>query len=191
MSRALLKEFIIHLLKEENKTGKKLVIFDFDDTLVKTTSRVKMKKHTGEEQHLTPAEYAVYDKHPEDQFDYSDFSKVVEPKPIIGMVEKLKSELENRSHVVILTARGPAAAPGIKKYLKKQVDKTIPVIALGDSNPDLKAIEILKFASKGSYDEIEFYDDSAKNIAAAEQIKNTIKRLGYKTTLSNVHVKGH
>ena len=191
MSKALLKEFIIHLLTEENKTGKNLVIFDFDDTLLKTTSRVTMKKHTGEEQHLTPAEYAVYDKHPEDQFDYSDFSKVVEPKPIIGMVEKLKSELANRSHVVILTARGRAAAPKIKKYLKKQVNKTIPVIALGNSKPDLKAIEILKFALKGSYDEIEFYDDSAKNIAAAEQIKNTLKTLGYKTNLSNVHVKGH
>ena len=191
MSKALLKEYIIRILKEEIRKSKKLVIFDFDDTLVKTTSKVKMKKHTGEEQHLTPAEYAVYEKHPEDQFDYSDFTKVVDPKPISSMIEKLKSEVNNGSHVVILTARGPAAAPKIKKYLNRQIKKTIPVIALGDSNPSLKAIEILKFASKGSYDEIEFYDDSEKNINAANDIKDTLEKLGYGTNIMNVHVKHH
>lgn len=205
MSKNLLREYIQYLVNEtfnpDRKISGKLVIFDFDDTLVKTNSKVRMKKSTGEILHLTPAEYAVYEKEPEDQPDYSDFTRVAEPEPIEYMIDKLKNEIDSGSHVIILTARGPIAAPKIKKYLRRQVGKTIPVIALGDSLPEKKAEKILKFAISKKFNEIEFYDDSPKNIEAANKIKklldsnNEIKELfklkGMDIKLTNVHVRPH
>ena len=58
--------------------SKKLRVFDFDDTLVKTTSFIYVTNN-GKKKKLTPGEYAVYNEKPGDEFDFSDFSKVQNP----------------------------------------------------------------------------------------------------------------
>ena len=72
-------------------TVKKLRIFDFDDTLVKSNSRVKLIDKNGKEKWLTPGEYAIYQKQPGDEFDYSEFKQVIEPKEIKALTKVLRN----------------------------------------------------------------------------------------------------
>jgi FMN phosphatase YigB (HAD superfamily) len=87
--------------------SKKLRIFDFDDTLVKTNSFIYVTHKDGKKLKLSPGEYAVYKERPGDKFDYSDFQKVTEPKLIKGYVEVLRRMASSDSGrtIYILTAR--------------------------------------------------------------------------------------
>ena len=60
---------------------KKLRVFDFDDTLVKSNSKVYVNNR-GKRKALTPGQFAVYNKKSGDEFDFSDFDKVIEPKTV-------------------------------------------------------------------------------------------------------------
>ena len=93
--------------KLQEAEGKKLRVFDFDDTLVKTKSHIYVKHKDGKESKLTPGEYAVYEPKPDDQFDFSDFQKVTHPQEIKGVTKLLRTIVnkEGERKVVILTAR--------------------------------------------------------------------------------------
>ena len=73
----------------ESKTDK-LKVFDFDDTLVKSNSRIKITNNNKVTM-LTPAEYAVYDPRAGDEFDFSEFDELISPKEIKAMVKVFKS----------------------------------------------------------------------------------------------------
>ena len=75
------------LLESETR---KLRVFDFDDTLVKSNSKVKLTKKNGDVFMLTPGEYAVYDKKEGDTFDYSEFEKLIEPREIKALTKVLR-----------------------------------------------------------------------------------------------------
>jgi len=94
--------------EEELPSGKKLRVFDFDDTLVKTDSHIYVKHGSGKKSKLTPGEYAVYEPKSDDQFDFSDFEKVNQPQELKGITKLLKTvaKSEGQRKVVILTARG-------------------------------------------------------------------------------------
>ena len=64
---------------------KKLRVFDFDDTLVKSNSKVYVTNN-GKKTTLSPGEFAIYDKKAGDEYDFSDFDKVIEPKKIKAML---------------------------------------------------------------------------------------------------------
>jgi hypothetical protein len=172
MSKQLLKEYITILINEALDGVNKLRVFDFDDTLVKTHSRVHVKKANGDELWLTPAEYAIYDKEPGDEFDYSDFSNVINPEAIHWTQNILQKVISKRGPgaAVILTARGISAAPAIRDYLKDIGINDIEIITLGNSDPQLKADWIYEKAQSGEYSEIEFFDDSYKNIKAVKNL---------------------
>ena len=68
---------------------KRLRIFDFDDTLVKTDSYVYITN--GDSQlKLTPGQYAIYDEKKGDIYDFSDFQKVKNPKEIKQVTKVLR-----------------------------------------------------------------------------------------------------
>ena len=144
---------------------KKLRVFDFDDTLVKTKSHIYVKHSGGKKSKLTPGEYAVYEPKPDDQFDFSDFERVQDPQEIKGVTKLLKTvaRAEGERKVVILTAR--SAYKPVKDYLKDIGLEGIYVVALGDSDPQKKADWIEDKIKKG-YDDVFFIDDSHKNVAA-------------------------
>ena len=76
----LLREYILQSLREEKQhlnAVEKLRVFDFDDTLVKTGSLIHVISAAGEKFDLTPGQYAVYTPQEGDQFDYSDFEKLI------------------------------------------------------------------------------------------------------------------
>ena len=155
------------LLEQESK---KLRIFDFDDTLVSSKSRVIVIKPSGEKVFLTPGEYAVYEKQPDDMFDYSEFSQLINPKEIKAMMKvfQIFYNAGGSRRMTVLTARGHEKP--LSDFLEAANITNIEIIALGDSDPEKKAEWIEDRIHEG-YNDIFFADDSHKNVAAVSKLK--------------------
>jgi phosphoglycolate phosphatase-like HAD superfamily hydrolase len=151
--------------------SKKLRIFDFDDSIVTTTSYIYVNNEkTGKKFRLTPGEYAVYVPKPGDVFDYSDFQKVQNPKLIKGYFEILRrmaAKADGDRRVYILTAR--SAYKPVHKFIKDSGIRNVYVVALGDANPEKKADWIEDKVKDEGYDDVFFVDDSQKNIDAVKK----------------------
>lgn len=146
---------------------KKLRVFDFDDSLVKTTSFIYVtNSKTGRKLKLTPGEYAVYKEKPGDEFDYSDFEEVKNPVLLKGYFELLKRMVNSGGDrgVFILTAR--SAYKPVYNFIKDSGIRGVYVVALGDNNPEKKADWIEQQVKDNGYDDIFFIDDSKKNVDA-------------------------
>lgn len=141
-------------------------IFDFDDTLVHTTSHVYLTTKAGDSLKLTSAEYAVYRPVEGDSFDFSDFELVDGAEPIHHMILKLQYAIRNLglNNVFILTARG--SSKPISRFLDGLGVGGIRVVALGSSDPQSKVDVIRDEILTRGVQIVKFYDDSAKNIAA-------------------------
>jgi hypothetical protein len=162
-----------------NEAGeKKLRIFDFDDTLVKTNSNIYIKHKDGKESKLTPGEYAVYEPKEGDQFDFSDFEKVKQPQEIKGVTRLLKNIVRvGGSEIVILTAR--SAYKPIKNYLSDIGLDKLFVVALADSDPQKKA-DWIENKIKGGVTDVFFIDDSHKNVAAVKALSKKYPNISLK-----------
>ena len=147
---------------------KKLRIFDFDDTLVKTKSHIYIKHKDGKESKLTPGEYAIYEPKEGDKFDFSDFEKVKQPQEIKGVTRLLKNIVRvGGSEIVILTAR--SAYKPIKDYLSDIGLDKLFVVALADSDPQKKA-DWIENKIKAGVTDVFFIDDSHKNVSAVQSL---------------------
>ena len=152
--------------------SKKLRIFDFDDTLVKTNSFIYVTHKDGKTSKLSPGEYAVYKERPGDTFDFKDFQQVTNPQLVKGYVELLRRMVNSGGsrEVYILTAR--AAERPVSQFIKDLGISGVKVIALGDNNPEKKA-DWIEDRVKEGYDDVFFVDDSPKNIdAVRRRLKN-------------------
>ena len=183
-------KFISEVFKEEIQMlneGKVLRVFDWDDTLGKSTSYIYVKHKDGKETKLDPAEYAVYNEKPGDSFDFRDFNRMLNnPKIIEKNFKLLQRMLDNpQKKVTILTAR-KLAFP-VRKYLKDTFGMDVYVVALGSNNPQDKADWIEKHIKTG-YTDIAFMDDSRKNIAAVDALKSKYPNIRIKTHLGTEHI---
>ena len=150
--------------------SRKLRIFDFDDTLAKVKATIYVR-NGDKEFTLTPAQFAVYSPKTGDVFNFREFNAIIKTAaPIKSNIELLKKAANDYgTKTTILTAR--LMGYPVKRYLKKQYDLDIYVVALGDSNPQKKADYIEKQIKKG-YNDIVFIDDSIKNIQAVEALRS-------------------
>ena len=163
-----LKDMIARSLFTESK---KLRVFDFDDTLVKTTSFIYIT-NGDKKRKLTPGQCAIYKEKPGDEFDFSDFQKVQDPNEIVKVTKVLRRVVQSSggSGVHILTAR--AAHKPIRQYLKDigiNMSK-IYVTALASNNPKDKADWIEDKIDNEGYDDVYFADDSPKNVEATKKM---------------------
>jgi FMN phosphatase YigB (HAD superfamily) len=151
--------------------NKKLRVFDFDDTLVKTTSFIYVTHRNGMKTKMTPGQYAKYDARDGDEFDFKDFQQVKRPELIKGYVELLRRMVSSGGsrEVFILTAR--AAERPVSQFIKDLGINGVKVIALGDNNPEKKA-DWIEDRVKEGYDDVFFVDDSEKNVTA---VRNRLK----------------
>lgn len=173
---------------EQRSHGSEVHVFDFDDTLVKTKSKIHMTSHDdmGNEikKSLSPKEYAQYRRQTDDIFDYSDFEDVIEPEPIQSMMLNLRKSIQNLgiNNVFILTARGNPAP--IRKFLNMQGIPEIRIFAVGDSAPIAKANVIKdEIMSRANISGVTFYDDVAKNVAAVRALRDDLRGM------KNVNIK--
>jgi len=154
--------------------SKKLRVFDFDDTLVKTNSFIYITKSNGKKLKLSPGQYAVYTPQEGDEFDYSDFQNVKEPtemKKITNVLRRIVKTSDGNG-VYILTARG--AYKPIVQYLKDiGITSKIKVIALASSNPKDKSDWVDSKIKNDGYTDVYFADDSVKNVNTMKQMLRT------------------
>lgn len=166
-----LKDMISRSLFVESK---KLRVFDFDDTLVTTTSYIYVKDSTGKEiKKLTPGQYAVYTERPGEEYDFRDFYSVQNPQEFKKVTKVLRSIINKNGGdgVYILTARPQAVERHVHQYLKDiGINRRIPVIGLQSNNPKDKADWIEKKIDTEGYDDIYFADDSEKNVEATKSM---------------------
>ena len=150
--------------------GKKLRVFDFDDTLVQTKSHIYITHKDGKKSKLTPGEYAIYEPKNGDKFDFSDFEKVKQPQEIKGVTDLLRklAKAEGERKIVILTARG--AYKPVKDYLQDIGLRDIYVVALNSADPQDKADWIEQKIKEG-YNDVFFIDDSHKNVQAVQKLE--------------------
>ena len=154
---------------------KRLRIFDFDDTLVKTESFVYVENNNKINK-LSPGEFAIYEEKPGDKFDFKEFEDVKNPKEIRQMTFLLKRILsKGRGGVYILTARG--SYKPIRRYLKEiNIDiSRVYVEALASNNPLDKANWIKNKILNDGYNDVYYVDDSKKNIEAARIVLDKLK----------------
>jgi hypothetical protein len=156
--------------EDELPKGKKLRVFDFDDTLVNTKSHIYITHGNGKKSTLTPGEYAIYEPKSDDRFDFSDFEEVKQPQEIKGVTKLLRAVhgASGDRKTVILTAR--SAYKPVKDYLKDIGLQGIYVVALADANPQKKA-DWISDKIKSGYNDVFFIDDSHKNVTAVSALK--------------------
>lgn len=170
-----------HLLPE--RQGKRLAVFDFDDTLAHSEAYIYVTDANGMERQMTPAEYAVYEAKPGDQFDFRDFNAMLRnPKSIQQNTELLKRELRNpQTKVTVLTAR-KLAFP-LRRFFRTEIGIDPYVVGVGGSDPMLKSQWIEKHIAKG-YNNIFFIDDSPKNVEAVQNLQNKYPDVNIETQLA-------
>jgi len=179
MTKGYIQEILFSVLKkllsESSDSGSEIHVFDFDDTLVKTSSRIRVVGADGNKIFLTPMEYAKYDPLPGDVFDYSEFDSVNDAVPINPMMLTLKKAIKDFGvdSVFILTARGDSKP--VKEFLEKQGVSGIDIIAVGTSHPNAKADVIKNKILFDGIKNVTFYDDSSKNIEAVKALRNDNK----------------
>ncbi len=149
-----------------------LHIFDFDDTLVSSDSKVVIKDRFGREKSLTSEEYASYTKKPGDQEDFSDFDKYPKNPVIIEPVfAELRTSiaLDGKESVVILTAR---SSPGpVKAFLLANEIPSIHVEAVGSANPMAKVSYIMKKLKENpEIEEVRVFEDNVRNIRTIKRV---------------------
>jgi len=165
---------------------RKLRIFDFDDTLVRTNSKIHVERPGGKKFSLTTSEFAVYEPKGDEKFDYSDFGKLVEPKKIKKYNELFKRIVNaaGKRKVTILTARG--AQQPIREYLKMiGMEGKVNIVALADRRPEAKKRYVKTMIEHG-YDDIFFIDDSKDNVRAVKSLKKEFPHIKMKAKVAKL-----
>ena len=164
-------------------------IFDFDDTLATADAWIYVKHKSGKESKLDPAEFAVYDEKPGDEFDFRDFDSMLKNPKIIKKNFKLlvkqidKARKTTGRKVTILTAR--ALGYPVKHFFKT-MGLDVYVVPVASADPKVKA-KWVEDKIKSGYDTIYFMDDSKKNI---DTMKDMLKKYPHVKN-KIVHIKGH
>ena len=143
-----------------------LYIFDFDDTLAITDSRVKViMKTSGEEILMTSREFAHY---PFDtatmDVDFGDFMRA-EGTLIKDTIEIMQQAILDGADVHIVTAR--SVAKPVQDFLEKTIGMSPPVSATAGSAGKSPWLT-LKLQSN-SYDRVIVYEDCEKNIRSLKK----------------------
>ena len=152
---------------------KKIRVFDFDDTLARSNSQVLYEMPDGTTGKLNATQFAEKAGELEVQgaeFDFSEFSKVVDGKrgPVFKAIENIIAK-RGAEDVFILTARPANAAGPIKEFMDA-LGVNLPIeniVGLGDGKAEAKARWMTAKAAEG-YNDFFFVDDAYKNVKAVQ-----------------------
>jgi hypothetical protein len=145
--------------------GRTLHVYDFDDTLVKTKADVIVNRPDGSSYTLDSHAFATHKLAPGESYNFANFDKIIKgSEPLIQNIKQIQRSLANPNiKTTILTARRVAFP--IMKHLRDKYGIDTYVIAVGSSDPEVKADWIENQVKKG-YTDIKFMDDSVKNLNA-------------------------
>jgi len=161
---------------------KGISVFDFDDTLAKSNSKVGVTMPDGSKRRINATEFALESADLEAagaKFDFSEFNKVIDGKkgPLADLALKRQGKFGS-GDIFVLTARPQEAAYAIHAFLKG-IGLNIPIeniTGLEDGRPQAKADWIINKVGEG-YNDFYFADDAIKNIKA---VKDALKDVDVK-----------
>ena len=159
--------------------GRRLSIFDFDDTIAASKSRtIATNQKTGESFRVaSQAQQDALQAKGGYDFDFSEFDIIIDPEEITPIMKKLRKRLaEPNTQVMVLTARAPAAEDDIQNYLstlERPINTSnIIIVGLEGGNKGLYVIDFLN--DNPGFTDLEFHDDSPKNIQDMSQARDEI-----------------
>ena len=170
---------------------KKARVFDFDDTLAKSNSKVLVETLDGDTFKINATEFAKRAAELEQQgakFDFTEFEKVIDGKkgPLFEVAKKIQ-DVRGSEDIFVLTARPQNADKAIKNFLSS-LGLNIPlsnITGLSDGKPQAKADWMLgKFAE--GYNDFYFTDDAMKNVKA---VKDVLSVLDVKSKVQQARIK--
>ena len=166
----------------------KLVIFDIDDTLVHTQTKVHVIKDNQIVKSLNSHDFTDYKLQPGEEFDFGDFRDAREffanAKPIIPMINQLKHDIATGNKVVMVTARADFNDRELflDTFRKDGIDMSrVHVYRAGNfvgkaSTEEKKKIIIRNLLDKAIYSKAIMYDDSIPNLEAFTELKKEFPR---------------
>ena len=172
-------EAALNIAKNPNAPVKGISVFDFDDTLARSNSKVGVTMPDGTFRKINATEFAIESADLEAAgavFDFTEFNKVIDGKkgPLFDLATRRQDKFTSKD-IFILTARPQEAAYAIHAFLKG-IGLNIPVnniVGLADGKPEAKADWILGKAAKG-YNNFYFADDAYKNVAVVQKVLKVI-----------------
>lgn len=171
----------------EQKEGSGLTIFDIDDTLFKTNSRVHVMKNGKSVKKLSPAEFNSYKLKSDEEFDYKEFMSAEkfykEARPIKKMLSKLRGMLRNikkrpGSKMILLTARRNFDDKDLflKTFKKFGIDiDSIRVERAGNikAKPETaKKIIVNEYLKDDKFKRVRLFDDHPGNLKSFLKLKD-------------------
>lgn len=180
-------------LYEGYMNNKDITIFDVDDTLVVTKSKIKVHNpKTGFSTELTPQEFNTFQQRPNDKMDFSDFQNpnILKGGMIIEWVFNiLKRTIAKGKPVGIITARDSADL--IYDFLSHHGININPdyIFAINDpklgftgSTAQKKKEAFMKFVQMG-FRNFKFFDDDKENVNIAKKLARENKDIKMDATL--------
>jgi len=162
--------------------GRKVAVFDLDDTIVVSKAKIKVyDPSTGEAFELTPEEFNEYEKKPSHQLDFSQFRdlEIMKAGQLIHYYLKiLQSAYKAKVAVSIVTARDDREMifRWLREHLGVRVDKDLvfavndPVHGYKGNIADRKKQAFEELIAMG-YRDIQFYDDDRANIQLVKSLE--------------------
>jgi FMN phosphatase YigB (HAD superfamily) len=162
---------------------RKLVIFDIDDTLVHTQTKVHVVKDSRVVKSLNSHDFTHYKLQPDEQFDFENFRNAHDffhnSKPIIPMMNQLKSDIATGNKVVMVTARADFDDRELflDTFRKYGVDMSnVHVYRAGNMSNKIqteekKKIIIRELLNNGHYTKAIMYDDAEPNLESFVELK--------------------
>lgn len=141
-----------------------LYIFDFDDTLAITDSRVLVRRN-GQDIWMTSREFAEFEFNPDtDELDFGDFGRA-QGTLIKDTIEELERAMNDGADVFIVTAR--SIAQPVEDWLMSELGYAPQVVATAGSSG--KKPWLLNHLQSNDYDRIVVYEDCRHNIRSLKE----------------------
>ena len=181
--------------------GKRLSIFDFDDTIAATGNFADAYQAGTDEADMTGPESDKFIKRLDTEqtemakktgtvggvnvvLDFRDFDKEV--RSPVGEIKDITNIIRRRlmepsTQVMVLTARGPDSEDAIQNYLETLEDpiQTGQMIIRGVAGGD-KGLAIASFLQENpGFTEIEFYDDQDKNLKSVLDLSSKLPKVSF------------
>jgi hypothetical protein len=161
----------------------KLVIFDIDDTLVNTDTRVNVVRDGQVIKQLNSHDFTHYKLQPGEEFDFGAFRDAREfftkARPIPGMIRQLKHDIATGNRVIMLTARSDFNDRDVflDTFRRFGIDMDrVHVYRAGNlaikaATEEKKKIILKHLLGKEHFDKLIMYDDSIPNLNAFLSLK--------------------
>ena len=192
------KDFII-----EDIQASSLTIFDIDDTLFHTTTKVFVVRGERRIKTLTPAEFNVYKLKSGENFDFSEFQSAevfhATARPVDTVFKTAKKILSKfkdlpQKKIIIITARSDLDDKKLfldtfKKY-GFDIDR-VHVERAGNRElpgPAAKAQIVSEYLQKGNYTVARMFDDAVKNLQSFLALKKEFPKVNFEAFL--IHENG-